>query len=141
VFATRAKRPPPFRLRGSSAAVIRHSRLPLPVCFSFPAQASVARKVVPLADRVLVKRVELQAKVRRILRAAAAGMGRGAPRPSETGRLRGVDRRGAATEARRPSHPSLPSLPPSLRSPPLQTASGILLPETGKKLNEGEVRY
>lgn len=63
------------------------------------------RKVIPLADRVLVKRIEQQAKVRWLLFASSIRA--------------------------RASHPR------TLPSP--QTASGILLPDTGKKLNEGEV--
>ena len=67
------------------------------------------RKVIPLADRVLVKRIEQQAKVRCVFASSLH------------------------SRARRRNRLNTPTLP----SP--QTASGILLPDTGKKLNEGEV--
>jgi co-chaperonin GroES (HSP10) len=72
---------------------------------------------VPLADRVLVRRIEQQAKVRQ---------GRRVP--------------GGRVASPHSSHHSLTSLPlPPPRSL-AQSAGGILLPESGKKTNEGEVR-
>jgi chaperonin GroES len=102
-----------------------------PLHTTLTAQAAL-RKLIPLADRVLVKRVEVAAKVRLT-----------------------VKRKAIYPEVCRPFLPPPPFLwarprhstrasphhPPCCFSvpTPLQSAGGILLPDTGKKLNEGEV--
>ena len=90
-------------------------------CFS---AQSALRKLVPLADRVLVKRIEMQAKVRARVHGPSCARHPATPAHSWKRRLTQL-----------PTFTTHSTFYYQLG----QSAGGILLVDSGKKLNEGEV--